>query len=128
MDIFPITPATVPSGTPTALLPFTNLSQTIEPLLTSKLGFILDSILLIVINSDPTNSLTCFFQTSEDGVSVDTSIIYTYTIGPGQQATLEIGPDFTRTFYAITAEGAGASCACKWGVRGIMRFPGTYFR
>lgn len=128
MDIFPIVPATVPNGTPTALLPFTNLAQTIAPLITSKLGFILDSILLIVINTDSTNSLTCFFETSEDGVAVDTSIVYSFTIGPGQQATLEIGPDFVRTYYAITAEGVGASCACKWGVRGIMRFPGTYFR
>lgn len=128
MDIFPLSPATLPSGTPAELLPFTDLSATIKSLIYSDLGFILDSFLLIVINSDPTNQLTCFFETSEDGVSVDSSIIYTYTIGPSQQASLEIGPGFTRTYFAISAEGVGGTCQCNWGVRGILKGPGTYFR
>lgn len=129
MDVYPLSPA--PVSVLTELLPFTDLSGVIPVLNVSKFGFALDSFLLIVDNVDPTNTVTVTFETSEDGVSVDTATVYSYTIAPGQQATLEIGPEFTRTYFSISAETQGPSwptANVNWGVRGNLVNPGTFYR
>lgn len=84
-------PAPVDVSTVTPLLAFTDLSD-------------YQIILLAVQNVDPSNEVTVFFETSEDGVSVDTTLVYTYTIQPGQQCSLQISPDNMRSFFAITAQ------------------------
>lgn len=83
----------VPVSTLTPLLPFTDFSK-------------FQTLILSVQNVDPTNPVTVFFETSEDGISVDSALTYSYTIQPGQQCSLEVGPQNIRTYYSIAAETA----------------------
>jgi len=77
-------------STVTPLLPFTDLSD-------------YQIVFLAVQNLGP-NEVTVFFETSEDGISVDATLVYTYTIQTGQQCSLEISPDNVRSYYSITAQ------------------------
>lgn len=83
----------VPVSTLTPLLPFYDFSK-------------FQVVLLTVQNVDPTNSVTVYFETSEDGFSVDNALTYQFTILPGEQCSLEVGPQQVRKYYSIAAETA----------------------
>ncbi len=100
----------VPVSTLTPLLPFTALVR-------------YQLLLFSVQNVDPTNTVTVFIETSEDGESVDTALVYTYTLEPGQQASLQVGPDQIRTYYSLSAQTLGPSfptAQVTWKLRGGM--------
>lgn len=85
-----------PVSTLTPLLPFFDFS-------------LFQVILLSVQNVDPTSSVTVYFETSEDGINSDPQLTYSYTILPGQQCSLEVGPQQIRRYYSISAETTGPS-------------------
>lgn len=100
----------VPVSTVAPLLPFTAFTR-------------YQLLLVSVQNVDPTNPVQVTIETSEDGESVDTQLVYQYTIQPGQQCSLQIGPDQIRSFYAISAQTAGPSfptAQVTWKVKGGM--------
>ena len=88
--------APIPVSVATPLLPFTSFNR-------------YQQLLFAVQNLDPTNVVVVTIETSEDGVSVDTQLVYQYQIGPGQQCSLEIGPGNLRNFFSITAQTQGPS-------------------
>jgi hypothetical protein len=75
----------------TPLLPFTDFSK-------------YQVLILSVQNVDPTSAVTVFFETSQDGFSVDAALTYQYVIQPGEQCSLEVGPQQIRAYYSISAE------------------------
>lgn len=100
----------VPVSTLTPLLPFTSFSHH-------------QLLLFSVQNLDPTNAVEVTIETSEDGTSVDTQLVYQYTIQPGQQCSLEVGPDQLRSFYALSAQTSSPSfptANVTWKIKGGM--------
>jgi hypothetical protein len=70
-----------------------------------------DVILMSVqnIDADPSNLVTVNFETSPDGESIDQDRLYTKDILPGQQFSLEVGPEQLRRWFGITAQSQGPS-------------------
>ena len=100
-------------STLTPLLAFTNLQGLCPPVAVSAFT-------LAIINLDPTNSITVNFEVSEDGIHPDAGRSYTYTVGPGQQQSLQIAEPFLDSYFAITASSMGPSfpvVAVEWCVR-----------
>lgn len=85
---FAATPTNV--STLTTLVPFTDWSTR-------------DSILFALINLDSTNSVTLRLETSQDGTHPDGSAAQEVTAGPGQQASMEIGPRPVRRYWRLSA-------------------------
>ena len=90
----------IPISTPVAV-------STLTPLVNFIDYSYYQGVLLHVENVDSTNAVTVFFETSEDGVSVDATTIYTLRILPGQQFSLAVGPVSLRTKYFASAETDG---------------------
>lgn len=128
MDIFPLTTTSV--SVLTVLMPFTDIAKAAASANVSYAD-ILETVLFAVINKDPANTVTVIFETSEDGVTPDTALIWTYNIGPGQQCSLEIGPKFIRKFFAITAHTQSPgfpTASVQWTARGLMAWAGFFER
>jgi len=100
----------VPVSTVTPLLPFTALGK-------------YQLLLFSVQNLDPTNAVQVTIETSEDGISVDTQTVYQYTIQPGQQCSLDVGPDQLRSYYSLSGQTSSPSyptANVSWKLKGGM--------
>lgn len=110
---------------PRTIIPDTGVSVSTATIIYdwNNLGGEYYQILFYLVNNDLTNACTLIIETSEDGVHPDinaTSIV----IPPGNQGSLEIGPEQLRRFWRLTAHSPSPGypdISVTWGSRGCER-------
>lgn len=101
----------------------TNVSVLTALLAYSNLGQAYSALLFALVNNGA-SPVTLFIDTSEDGAAIDAAAQQTLTAAPGQQCSLEVGPEQMRSFFRLTAQTVGPAwpvSACSWTVLGRPR-------
>lgn len=90
----------------------------------TRLGNEYHTLLFVLVNLDVTNEVSMIVETSEDGVHADSVAVWTLNAAPGKQASFEIGPGQTRSYWRLSAQTESPSFPTvnvQWAVKGVTR-------
>jgi hypothetical protein len=89
----------------------------------TDLGGTHNQLLFWLSNTDATNYVDLFIETSEDGVRPDIHV-ETVRVPAGKQGSKEIGPFQLRRYWRVSAQTVSPvfpTAVVKWGIRGVSR-------